>query len=127
MLVNGRKRREVESPPDFLQARGVAVVLDELVQVIEDFRLPFGEREHFIPPVARRRADATGPRVWSRWRDYNANRRRRSILSRIAPQRGTRAIARCASATQVLHSKSQPRRMRMKHRLSAMVVGLLVA
>src|SRR5215470_19510477 len=85
MFVNGCKRRQVESPPDFLQARRVAVVLDELVQIIEDFTLPFGEREHFIPPVARRRAEAAGPRIWSRWRDYNANRRRRSILSRIAP------------------------------------------
>src|SRR5262252_9966852 len=101
MFVNGCKRRQVESPPDFFQARRVAVVLDELVQIIEDFTLPFGEREHFIPPVARRRAGAAGPRIWSRWRDYNANRRRRSILSRIEPQRGRRAIARCASATQV--------------------------
>src|SRR5438093_392877 len=42
------------------------MVLDELVQVIEDFTLPFGEREHFIPPVR------------PGWADYNANRRRKS-------------------------------------------------
>jgi hypothetical protein len=60
MCVNGRKRRQVESPPDFFQARRVAVVLDELVQIIEDFTLPFGEREHFIPPVALRRAARVG-------------------------------------------------------------------
>jgi hypothetical protein len=51
MLVDRGQRRQVESPADFLQARGVAVVLDEFVQVIEDFTLPFREREHFIPPV----------------------------------------------------------------------------
>src|SRR5262245_58724408 len=53
MFMNGCQRREVEAPPDFFQARRVAVVLDELVQVIEDFTLPFREREHFIPPVGR--------------------------------------------------------------------------
>src|SRR6185503_3913489 len=66
MLMDGRQRREVEPAPDFFEARRIPVVLDELVQVIEDFTLPFGEREHFIPPSR------------SRWRDYNANRRRRS-------------------------------------------------
>src|SRR5215470_19592738 len=66
MFMDSRQRGEIESSPDFFQARRVAVVLDELVQVVEDFTLPFREREHFIPPVR------------SRWRDYNANRRRRS-------------------------------------------------
>src|SRR5436190_22310646 len=32
--------------PDFLEARRVAVLLDELVQVVENLALPFGEREH---------------------------------------------------------------------------------
>src|SRR5499426_2473641 len=77
MFMDGCQRGEIEAAPDFLQARRVAVVLDELVQVIEDFTLPFGEREHFLPPVAPRRAGG-GTASWSRWRDYNANRRRRS-------------------------------------------------
>src|ERR1041385_806713 len=71
MLVHRRQRREVEAASDFLQTRRVAVVLDELVQVVEDFTLPFGEREHFIPPVE------VDERTTSA--DYNANRRRKSI------------------------------------------------
>jgi hypothetical protein len=53
MFMDGRQRREIESSPDFFQARRVPVVLNELIQVIEDFTLPFREREHFIPPVGR--------------------------------------------------------------------------
>src|SRR5262245_63498381 len=60
MFMDGCQRGEIEAAPDFFQARRVAVVLDELVQVIEDFTLPFGEREHFSPPVAPHRAGMSG-------------------------------------------------------------------
>ena len=46
VLVHRGQRREAEAPADFLEARRVAVLLDELVQVIEDLALPFGERKH---------------------------------------------------------------------------------
>src|SRR5262245_61148143 len=62
MFMDGCQRGEIEAAPDFFQARRVAVVLDELIQVIEDFTLPFGEREHFIPPVDPA-APAAGPRL----------------------------------------------------------------
>jgi hypothetical protein len=42
--VHRGQRREVEAAPDFFQARRVAVLLDELVEVIEDLALAFGER-----------------------------------------------------------------------------------
>src|SRR5204863_7451507 len=51
MLMDRRQRGQIEAAADFLQARRVAVVLDEVAQVIEDFTLPFGEREHCLPPV----------------------------------------------------------------------------
>src|SRR6185503_8557639 len=44
VLVDGGERRQVETAPDFLEARGVAVLLDELVEIVEDFTLAFGER-----------------------------------------------------------------------------------
>ena len=40
------ERREAEAVADFLEARRVAVLLDELVQVVENLALPFGERKH---------------------------------------------------------------------------------
>ena len=44
MFVNRVKRGEVEAPADFLEARRVAVLLNELVEVIENLPLSFGER-----------------------------------------------------------------------------------
>jgi hypothetical protein len=46
MFVDGRERREVETPPDFLQAWSVPVLLNELVEEIEYFALTFGEWQH---------------------------------------------------------------------------------
>ena len=49
MLVHRCQRGQAEAPPDFLEAGGVAVLLDEVVQVIEDFPLTFGKRQHHVP------------------------------------------------------------------------------
>ena len=46
VLVHGRQRRQVEAPADLLQARRVAVLLDEVVQVIQNLALAFGEWDH---------------------------------------------------------------------------------
>ena len=48
MLVHRRERREAETAPDFLEARRIAVLLDEFVQVIEDFALPLGQGKHCL-------------------------------------------------------------------------------
>ena len=44
MLVDRGERGQAEPMADFLQARRIAVLLDEFVEVIEDFALAFGER-----------------------------------------------------------------------------------
>ena len=46
VLVDGGERRQAEAPADFLQARRVAVLLDEIVEVIEDFPLALGQWQH---------------------------------------------------------------------------------
>ena len=46
VLVHRGERRQAEAPADFFEARRVAVLLDELVQVVENFPLPFRERKH---------------------------------------------------------------------------------
>src|SRR5690606_35517755 len=44
MFVNRRERGEAESPADFFQTRSVPVLLNELVEVVEDFALAFRQR-----------------------------------------------------------------------------------
>ena len=46
MLVHGRERRETELLADLLEAGRVAVLLNELVEVVQNLALPFGKREH---------------------------------------------------------------------------------
>ena len=46
VLVHGGQRRQAEAPSDFLEARRVAVLLDELVEVVENFALSLGEGLH---------------------------------------------------------------------------------
>src|SRR5258705_3628229 len=89
MLVDRRERRQVEATSDFLQAWRIAVVLNELVQVVEDFTLPFREREHFFPPIRLR------------WADYNANRRRKStkFRRRLSAEKGQTRALRLVEAT----------------------------
>jgi hypothetical protein len=48
MLVDGGERRQAEAPANLLEAGRVAVLLDELVQVVQDFALAFGKREHGV-------------------------------------------------------------------------------
>ena len=46
MLVDRGERRQIESPADFFQARRVAVLLDEFVEVVQNLALTFRERLH---------------------------------------------------------------------------------
>ena len=46
MLVDRGERREAEPPADFLEARRVAVLLDELVEEIENFPLTLRQWQH---------------------------------------------------------------------------------
>ena len=43
VLVDRRERRQAEAPADLLEARRVAVLLDELLQVVEDLALALGQ------------------------------------------------------------------------------------
>jgi hypothetical protein len=58
--VDGRERREAEAAADLLETRGVAMLSDEFVQVIEDLALPFGQWEHRhlvnVPTIRKRKA-----------------------------------------------------------------------
>ncbi len=82
MLVDGGERRQIETAADFLEARRVAVLLDELVEVIQDFALTFGERKHGNPPVDLR-GDAAERSIRPRWRticEHKAKIKRESVL-----------------------------------------------
>ena len=46
MLVHGRERRQAEAPPDFLEARRVAVLLNEFLEVVENLALALGQWLH---------------------------------------------------------------------------------
>src|SRR5947207_1414013 len=46
VLVDGGQRRKTETAAYFLETRRVAVLLDELVEVVQDLALPFGQRKH---------------------------------------------------------------------------------
>jgi hypothetical protein len=46
--MDRRERRQAEAAADFLEARRVAVLLDEVVQVIQNLALAFREGEHGI-------------------------------------------------------------------------------
>src|SRR5262245_54360340 len=46
MFVHGGERRQAEAPPDFFETWRVAVLWDELVEVVENLALPFRERKH---------------------------------------------------------------------------------
>ena len=43
VLVDRRERRQAEPPADFLEARRVAVLLDEILKVIENLALALGQ------------------------------------------------------------------------------------
>ena len=51
MFVDRRERGEAEAAADLLETRGVSVLLNELVQVIQDFALTFGKPEARRPPI----------------------------------------------------------------------------
>ena len=53
MFVHGGQRREAEAAADFLEARRVSVLLDEVLQVVENFALAFGQREHVMALQSR--------------------------------------------------------------------------
>ena len=46
MFVDRREGGEVEPPPDFLEARSIPVLLNELVEEIENFPLTFRKWQH---------------------------------------------------------------------------------
>jgi hypothetical protein len=57
MFVNCRERGQAEASPDFLEAWSVAVLLDEIVQVVEDLALTFGEWQH-APHYTQRKGES---------------------------------------------------------------------
>jgi len=63
MLVDRRERREAETPADLLEARRIAVLLDEIVEVIEDFPLAFGQGQHGHGLYAKKKRKSTGGRA----------------------------------------------------------------
>jgi hypothetical protein len=72
MFVNRGERRQIEAASDFFEARRVAVLLDELVEVIQDFPLTFGKRQH----------RQSSNRPFAEVGELYANIRRRSSLHR---------------------------------------------
>jgi hypothetical protein len=62
VLVDGRQRRKAEALSDFLEAGRVAVALNELVQVVEDFALALGQRHHGAAIIRKQKAKVK-PRV----------------------------------------------------------------
>ena len=50
MLVDRRERRQAEAPADLLEARRVAVLLNELLEVVENFALALGQWLHAVAP-----------------------------------------------------------------------------
>ena len=63
VLVHRRERREVEAPADFLQAGRVAVLLDEVVEVVEDLPLTLGQWLHGARTIRKGKAKVNRP--WS--------------------------------------------------------------
>src|SRR6188768_3750340 len=51
MLVDRCQRRQIESPSNLFETGGVAVLLNEVVEVVQNFALALREREHGHPPV----------------------------------------------------------------------------
>src|SRR5204863_4527028 len=87
VLVNGGQRGQVEAPSDFFEAWRVAMLLDELVQVIQNLALPFRERKHgaLLVEVGK----------------LYANRRRKSRTLR-GPARSAQCYTRRASSGDIL-------------------------
>ena len=50
MLVNRRQRRQAEPPADFFEAWGVFVLLDEILKVVQNLALTFGQWLHRLAP-----------------------------------------------------------------------------
>jgi hypothetical protein len=46
VLVDRRERREAEAPADFFEAGRIAVLADELGEVVENLALAFGQWQH---------------------------------------------------------------------------------
>ncbi|MEZ5288517.1 MAG: hypothetical protein R2712_27660 [Vicinamibacterales bacterium] len=63
VLVHRRERRQAEAVTDFLQAGGIPMLLDELVQVVQNLALALGERlQRHLPGRAKRQEN---PGMWS--------------------------------------------------------------
>ena len=59
VLVDRGERREAEAAADFLEARRVAVLLDEIVEVVEDLPLAFGQWQHGAALYAKEKRKST--------------------------------------------------------------------
>ena len=56
VLVHRRERRQAEAPADLLEARRVAVLLDEVVEVVEDLALTLGQWLHGVRTICKGKA-----------------------------------------------------------------------
>src|SRR5919109_827009 len=54
------ERGQTEAAADFLQARGVAMLLDEIVEEIEDLPLALGEWQHDARTIRKGKAKVNG-------------------------------------------------------------------
>ena len=76
VLVHRRQRRQAEAAADFLQAGRVAVLLDEIIQVVENFPLTLGQVAACAALYAKEKRKSTycrGPDVTFRLR-FRSNR-----------------------------------------------------
>src|SRR5262249_24137312 len=59
VLVDRGERRQAEAAADFLEARRVAVLLDEIVEIVEDFPLTLGQWQH-ARHYTQKKSESTG-------------------------------------------------------------------
>ena len=141
VLVDRGERRQAESAADFLQARRVAVLLDEIVEKVENFPLALGQWQH-ARTISNKKRKSTAephrlifrPRPRSNVERGNSSEpsaRRGTALSRRAGRALIHDVpTRCATCSHAIDDaassglpRGQPRRLRC-HRPAASAAGL---